>query len=172
MRMRAVLRASGEVETTQPGEWTGSIDRRRSVRRSLRLSASTSVPSPGDTPVLILDISPGGLLIEAAASSLSVDDQIEIMLPDKGLVQARVAWRAGSFFGCEFNKAISAGAISAALLRADPNFPENARSDDATRNGILVGRARFEPELNLSVPLYVSLALWALIVATIHLLMR
>jgi hypothetical protein len=170
MRLTAVLRTGNEPGDSLSGEWTGSFDRRRSARRSLRLSASNSVPSPGDTPVLILDISPGGLLIETAASSLSVDDQIEILLPDKGLAKVRVAWRAGSFFGCEFSEKISAGAISAALLKADPYNPGNARTVDATRIENLARSAGFVPELNLWLPLYVSLALWALIVGTCYLL--
>ena len=172
MRLTAVLRSTGEDKISLSGERTEAFDRRRSVRHPLRLSASTSVPSPGDTPVLILDISPGGLLIEADVSSLTVDDRIEIMLPDKGPVQVRVAWRAGRFVGCEFSETISPGAISAALLKADPQVPENGPAAGAIRKGTHTGRARFVPALNFSVAFYVSLGLWALIGATIYLLVR
>ena len=120
MRLTAVLRTGDEREESLASERTGAFDRRRSLRHPLRLSASTTAPSPGDSPVLILDISQEGLLIEADPSTVSVDDRIEIMLPDKGSVQLRVAWRAGRFFGCEFNQTISPGVISAALLKADP----------------------------------------------------
>lgn len=168
MRLTAVLRSTGEDNKSLSGERSGAFDRRRAVRRPLRLSATTSAPLPGDTPVLILDISPGGLLIEADSSSLSVGDRIEIILPDKGPVQVRVAWGAGGFFGCEFSETISAGAISAALLKADPRVaPTNAACEKSS-----AGRAGFLPELNFSAAFYLSLILWALIGTTIYLLVR
>lgn len=168
MRLTAVLRTGDERQESPASERNAAFDRRRSLRHPLRLSASTTTPLPGDSPVLILDISQGGILIEADPSTVSVDDRIEIMLPDKGPVQLRVAWRAGRFFGCEFNQTISPGAISAALLRADPRVASAGGSAaDAPAGG-----ARFIPELNFSAILYLSLVLWGLIGAAIYFLTR
>ena len=168
MRLTAVLRTGDERDESPASERNEAFDRRRSLRHPLRLCACTSAPWPGDSPVLILDISQGGLLIEADPSTVSVDDRIEIMLPDKGPVQLRVAWRAGRFFGCEFNQTISPGVVSAALLKADPRVTSAGGSAaDAP-----AGRARFIPELNLSAALYQSLVLWGVLGAAIYFLTR
>ena len=87
MRLTAVLRTGDERDESPASERNEAFDRRRSLRHPLRLCACTSAPWPGDSPVLILDISQGGLLIEADPSTVSVYDRIEIMLPDKGPVQ-------------------------------------------------------------------------------------
>ena len=171
MQLAAVLRATGADKNSLSEERTGAIDRRGTGRRSLRLSASTSTLVTGDISVLIRDISPGGLLIEAEVGSLSVDDSITVSLPDDRILQGRVAWASGRFFGCEFRSRISEATVSAALLRADPQVPENAPAASAIQE-MLTGRARFVPELNFSVAFYVSLGLWALIGATIYLLVR
>lgn len=168
MRLAAVLRATGEDKNSLSGEKSGAFDRRRTERRSLRLSGSTSTLVTGDIPVLIRDISPGGLMIEAEARSLSVEDSVAISLPDDRIVDGRVAWASGRFFGCEFRSHVSAGAISAALLKADPRVTPAGGAREETP----AERARFMPELNLSVAFYASLVLWALIGATIYLLAR
>lgn len=172
MQLMAVLRATGEDKNSLSGERTGAFNRRGAERRSLRLSASTSTLLAGDIPVLIRDISPGGLLIEADARSLSVDDSVAISLPDDRIVNGRVAWASGRFFGCEFRSRIPAAAVSAALLRADPQVPENAQAAGENPKEMLTGRARFVPELKFSVAFYVSLGLWVLVGATIYLLTR
>src|SRR5690606_30055002 len=92
-----------------------SLERRGSKRRPLTLTAPTSSRATGELPVRIFDISAGGLLLEAKAAELSVDDQIEVELPECGLVTARVAWKSGPFVGCQFNQPVAPAAISAAL---------------------------------------------------------
>lgn len=171
MRLTAVLRTSDAEQNS--GEEVAAVDRRRSARRSLTLSADANVPSAGDTQVLIRDISPGGILIEAEVPALAVDDQIEIYLPDKGVVRTRVAWASGRFFGCEFSEPVSAGAISAALLMAEPQIADREPSRTAaSMHPFGEGRRQFEPEVNFSIPLYLSLGVWAVIAAAIYLLVR
>jgi hypothetical protein len=161
MHLRAVLRQSeGNTADFANGAAEG-VDRRRSERRSLTLSAQTSSPSAGELPVLLLDISQGGLLLEAETTELSVEDQIELELPECGLVRASVAWKSGPFFGCKFSQPVAPAAISAALLKADPQVRDEvsiAPELPALRNRLAIG-----PEFNFSVAFLLALLVWGLI---------
>lgn len=173
MRLTAVLCSMNDDEISISGDADKAFDRRRSTRRPLRLAASSSAASAGDIQVLVRDISPGGLLIEAETPALAVDDWIEVSLPDKGVVKARVAWTSGRLFGCEFTEPVSVGAISAALLKAEPQVAEDTPSAVADVENLSPGRRlKLVPELNFSTALYLSLALWAVIGAAVYFLTR
>jgi hypothetical protein len=162
MHLRAVLRQSEGNTASFSNDTAESLDRRGSQRRSLSLTAHTSSPAAGELPVLILDISQDGLLLEAKTADLSVDDQIEIELPECGPVRARVAWKSGPFVGCQFSQLVAPAAISAALLKADPQVAQEVpiapdhRAASHTRLGI-------EPQLNFSKALLMAVVVWGLI---------
>ena len=107
----------------------------------------------------ILDISQGGLLLESKAAELFVDDHIDVELPECGLVRAHVAWKSGSFVGCQFSQLVSPAAISAALLKADPRELSSAPEQRAASPG----RLGIQPELNFSMALLIAVVLWGLI---------
>jgi hypothetical protein len=164
MRLSAVLRPSATGEEGLIGE----ADRRRSDRKSLTLSATAKAPSAGEVPIVIRDISPRGLLIEAESATLSAGDLIRIGLPDKGLVVAQVVWASGVYFGCQLDQTISPAAVSAALLKSDPHEPVCAGpSLVQSQRARIAGRAA-RPELNLSLPFGLSVILWGLIAAAVY----
>jgi hypothetical protein len=171
MRLAAVLRAAPSGEITVPDEAYGNGNRRRTERRSLKLSVVTTRESASDTQVSIRDISPRGILIEAEPSALSVDDWIEVNLPDTGPVEGRVVWTSGGYFGCEFDQPISAGALSAALLRARPAVIVDSLVEFESV-GTSSGRlpSHLLPELNFFVAVLLSFALWGLIWAAVSMI--
>lgn len=89
----------------------------RQPRRKLYLEAQGAIQSGGAADVLIHNISATGLLLESQAG-LSVDERIEIELPQAGATRARIVWASGQLFGCEFDMPISAATLSAAQLRS------------------------------------------------------
>lgn len=95
-----------------------SIDTRRALRRSLQLEVKAT--SHGASSALIRNLSERGLLIETAAD-LAIGETLHVDLPEAGAVEARIVWRDGSFFGCEFLAPVSKAAVSAALLLAPAN---------------------------------------------------
>ena len=92
-----------------------AADRRRSVRRALRLGAAT-----GDAGQLatIHDLSLTGALLETSVPML-VGATFEVELPQAGTVEASVMWNSGEFYGCQFALPISPAVLSAALLQAE-----------------------------------------------------
>lgn len=88
-------------------------DRRRSVRRSLRLGAGSG------EAITILDLSLTGALLETSIPML-VGAEFEVELPHAGNVKASILWNSGEFYGCQFNLPISPAALSAALLQSAP----------------------------------------------------
>jgi hypothetical protein len=165
MDLNAVLQVGmGESASFWP-DVAEQPDRRESGRRTLTLKTVTNSPSDKELPVTIRDISPQGFLIEAESEALSEGDQINISLPDIGLVIARVVWASERHFGCHLDKAISPGAIAAALLRADARvFQDDAQLATAgPRMSHRSAHGRFEPELNFSVAFYLAILLWAII---------
>jgi hypothetical protein len=88
-------------------------DRRRSVRRALRLGAGDA-----GEPVTILDLSLTGALLETSVPML-VGAAFEVELPHVGPVEASVIWNSGEFYGCQFALPISPAALSAALLQSE-----------------------------------------------------
>jgi len=100
-----------------------SQDSRGAVRRTLRLVVLTSVTQSGWSTASIHDLSESGLKIETAAR-LAVEEVIVVDLPIIGTVEARVVWKRGSAFGCEFLSPISKAAVSAALLQGYAEAPD------------------------------------------------
>ena len=120
MYLQAVLsRSTGNTGSVR-SQTTRSMNRRRTERRSLTLSASASSPNESGIPVIIRDISPGGLLIQAEAGTLKIDDEVTFELADDTRVQARVAWMSERLFGCKFKSPVSVATVCAALLKAEP----------------------------------------------------
>ena len=104
------LRAQLDVEPRE-GE------RRASPRRRLRVEAEGTIASATETKVTIHDLSEDGLLLESPIP-LAQGEVLEVDIPGPGIVHAEVAWSSsGRFFGCRFQKPISTGSVSAALLR-------------------------------------------------------
>jgi hypothetical protein len=65
----------------------------------------------------IHDISTRGLLFETSATL--PDDLVQVKLSQADPTHARIAWRHGRFFGCEFIEPLTAASVSAALLQSD-----------------------------------------------------
>lgn len=167
MHLRATLKESEAGAFVSSRKEDKGYVRPRSDRRSLMLSASTNSGSVGEARVIVRDISVGGLLLTADPSVLSTDDVIEIMLPD-GVTKARVVWQSGIFFGCQFDKAASVGAISAALLKSAPNRalyePASGKIDRLDR------RRPSEFQIHWPLALGISIGLWTAIIAAVYLL--
>src|SRR5947209_17820639 len=100
-----------------------AADRRRSMRRALRLGAGV-----GDDQVTIHDLSLTGALLETSVPML-VGATFEVELPQAGTIEASVVWNGGEFYGCQFALPISPAALSAALLQADAQPPAEAGHD-------------------------------------------
>ncbi|HVI06408.1 MAG TPA: PilZ domain-containing protein [Sphingomicrobium sp.] len=95
-------------------ELSPASDRRRSVRRALKLGATS-----GDQAVTIHDLSLTGALLETSIPML-VGSTFEFELPEAGKVEAVVVWNGGEYYGCQFELPISPRALSAALLKSTP----------------------------------------------------
>ena len=89
-------------------------DRRRSVRRALKLGAAAAGES-----VTIRDISLTGMLLETTTPML-VGASFEVELAQAGAVSALIVWNSGEFYGCEFDRPVSPAAVSAARLQSAP----------------------------------------------------
>ena len=96
-----------------------AADRRRSVRRALKLGVAAG---DGNELVTILDLSLTGALLETSVPML-VGATFEVELPHAGTVEASVIWNSGEFYGCQFTLPITPAALSAALLQAEANPP-------------------------------------------------
>ena len=84
---------------------------RQSIRRNLRLETQGVSAAHGATEVLVHNISASGLLLESRLS-LAPNEEIAINLPHAGVTAAKVIWASGDLYGCEFDVALSAGALS------------------------------------------------------------
>jgi hypothetical protein len=100
-------------------------DRRRSVRRALKLGAAAG---EGSEPVTVHDLSLTGALIETSVPML-VGASFEVELPQVGPVEASVMWNSGEYYGCQFALPISPAALSAALLQAEAQPPADGPHD-------------------------------------------
>jgi len=92
-------------------------DRRSARRRILNLQVPGASDHGSGTMVVIHDLSSTGLLLEAT-TPLRVGSALAVELPRAGTCPARVVWKSGSLFGCQFDSPISKAAVSAALLRS------------------------------------------------------
>ena len=91
-------------------------DKRRAVRRKLRLDSKVSI-AKSTTRVVVLDLSARGMMIHTE-TELAVGEAFEVDLPLAGAFEACVIWRRMTLYGCEFRSPIPGAAISAALLKA------------------------------------------------------
>lgn len=96
-----------------------AVGDRKEARRKLRLLTAALTGRGGVANVQVLDIAPGGLLLRAEVA-LKPGETIDVQLPGVGARTARVVWANGDYVGCAFDAALSAGAVSAALLRSVP----------------------------------------------------
>ena len=90
-------------------------DRRRTVRRALKLGAGES-----DKTVSVHDLSLTGALIETAVPML-VGQNFEVDLPQAGKVEATIVWNSGEYYGCQFELPIPPSVLSAARLKSAPD---------------------------------------------------
>jgi hypothetical protein len=164
MHRNVVLQVEALDEDRFTAPVAGLVDRRNPPRRVLTLAAVTSNPKGDELPVTIRDISQTGFLIETNGMALSKGELININLPNKGLVSARVVWANERLFGCEFDEEISSGAISAALLRAQPRQVEAPALFEASEAPVPRRTAvSFEPELNFAVAAQLTIVFWAVV---------
>ncbi|MXP44597.1 PilZ domain-containing protein [Allopontixanthobacter sediminis] len=169
MRFRATLNNPVDSEEGFPVDAAEGFFQPRRQRRSLTLSAVTSSHSKGETQVEIRDISEGGLLLKAELTTLSTEDVIEVVLPGSGPVQARVVWQSGRFSGCQFDETVSVGAVSAALLKSSPaQAAREIATAEGTDDGLEDSKVDVKAPLNWSIAFYLSLSLWAVLIATVY----
>lgn len=98
--------------------YADSKERRLSNRRTLRLEVPLSSGAP-ENNALVYNLSERGLLLESAAA-IAVGDLLIVEMPETGAVAAEVIWMRDGFAGCRFDRPLSNGAVSAALLRSLP----------------------------------------------------
>jgi hypothetical protein len=101
-------------------EPSGTPERRRSERRSLRLDLAGA--SASGAQVTIHDLSLTGALLETSIG-LGIGETFLVDVPEAGSVEAVVVWNGGEFYGCQFKSPISPAALSAALLISPPRAP-------------------------------------------------
>jgi transcriptional regulator with XRE-family HTH domain len=110
--------------TLEPNK--GSFDQRGTPRKTLRLLTSLKGAGRKGTPVLVHDLSAGGMLIESD-ESLAIGETLAVELPRAGQREATVVWTGDRFYGCRFAEELPSSAVSAALLRARPAAPQSPR---------------------------------------------
>ncbi|MCW3797821.1 PilZ domain-containing protein [Sphingomonas sp. BN140010] len=92
-------------------------EKRRAPRRTLRLEVGVATGAPEQARMMIHDLSPTGLLVEAEDGP-TVGEKLQIELPGSGSFPAKVMWSSGRFVGCKFEQVLPQAAISAALLKS------------------------------------------------------
>jgi transcriptional regulator with XRE-family HTH domain len=92
---------------------------RASQRRVLRLKTRGVTGDGKERPVVIRNISTGGLLLEADLA-ISPGEFVVIELPEVGAIPAQVVWRSDKLCGCSFDKKLSAAGLTAARLQGLP----------------------------------------------------
>ena len=95
-----------------------SDDPRRNERHTLRLEALGATANGESARVTVHNISANGLLIETAAV-LDIGETIALELPEAGERIATVSWASEAFYGCQFDRPLGSGELSAAQLRSD-----------------------------------------------------
>lgn len=90
----------------------------------------------------ILNLSSNGMLVKTSAK-LSLDEPIEVVLPQSGAVPAKVVWFADGLYGCRFEDAISEEEIGIATDRAgNAGDEENRYGVDHETLGSRIKRLR------------------------------
>jgi hypothetical protein len=150
----AVLAYLQEIE---PG-----VERRASSRRRLQLEAPVGARGDRRGSVVIHNLSARGVLLESDAE-LSLGTEFDVSLPEALAARARVRWKNGRFFGCEFLTPISKAALSAALLKSPALSSADGR---AAEQEFFAEAARGPPlGVRLWIILGLSIGAWALILA-------
>jgi hypothetical protein len=102
-----------------------TAEKRSALRRKLEFeSVLTTARAP--SKVVVLDLSEAGLLLHSG-DELTVGETFEVALPQAGPIEARVAWKRVTLYGCEFISPVSKAMISAVLLKAAPGRPLRAK---------------------------------------------
>ena len=95
----------------------------------------------------ILNLSNSGMLVRTDAE-LSLDDPLEVVLPQSGAVEAKVVWFADGMYGCSFSKPIADDEIGAANELA--SIPEGRnRGVDHETLGSRIKRLRLAHKLTM-----------------------
>ncbi|MBD3729351.1 MAG: helix-turn-helix transcriptional regulator [Sphingomonadales bacterium] len=128
----------------------GEARQRGEARRSLHFETQGVPQGAAAVPVQLHNASTTGLLIETEAA-LEVGGVIDIDLPHAGLTPARVVWASGRLYGCQFDQAISAAALSATRLRSDAEFalPQGLGAQPDESFGARLQRLRKERGMTL-----------------------
>jgi hypothetical protein len=93
------------------------LDPRSATRHRLGLPVGLSAANAGSNIAVIRNLSETGLLLETLAP-LSIDELIEVNLPDAEPRVAKVEWVGDQFFGCRFVESLPRAIVSAAILRS------------------------------------------------------
>lgn len=143
-------------------------DSRAGRRRSLRLSAHSRFPAGGERWVLVHNISVTGLLIEAPEGAMSIGESFVLDVAEASSVESKVVWNSGRFYGCEFCQPVSQAAVSAALLRSEPDSTDGSTMRPGAapisgRGERLYPKVNFFPAFSLAVLAWVLIAFAAYI---------
>lgn len=121
--------------------------KRRSARRNAPLLVRGTTRSGDAIELLIHNISESGILVESEAP-LAIDDRIEIELPHAGPVQARMVWKSGELFGCQFDAPISPATLSAAQLQSATDLRTGGGAEPTDNFGARLHRLRVRKGLS------------------------
>jgi hypothetical protein len=93
-----------------------NVERRGAVRRKLAIESVLTASRP-PSKIVVFDLSEAGLMLHCH-EDLAIGETFEVMLPEAGVVEARVMWKRATLHGCAFLTPVSRGTISAVLLKA------------------------------------------------------
>lgn len=99
-----------------------SSERRGAVRWHVELAAQVSAGTTGGAST-VRNLSETGMALETEAGLLE-GELLQVRLPGPLVVDAKVVWRRGKDFGCEFVTPIPTAAVSAAILQAPLDRPD------------------------------------------------
>lgn len=119
---RASLSFPVELSKVRPGRERGIVRRMRIEEKNdierreprLVLQLNTGVGQAGQAfDAEIMNLSRDGMLVRTQAE-LTLEEPIEVVLPQSGAVQATVVWSADGMYGCSFAETISENELQAA----------------------------------------------------------
>ncbi len=129
-------------------------DRRTHVRTDVGQRAVLRRDGQAPSPVTIVNVAREGCALGVEAE-LEPRQLVEIDMAGLGAVSGRIIWRSASAYGCRFDEALPAGAITQLLLAED---------DGAVGANIMPGplsRAKISPGLTLAVLTGMVICTWA-----------
>lgn len=147
----------------QVGSFAEGERPRGAARRRLRLNAS-ALTGPDSVDVLIHNLSLTGVLVESEVD-IAVGEALEVDMPEAGSTAATVVWKSGDFHGCQFERPISPGALSAAQLRSPAQEPNLVAISDAE-----APPTGLHPAAKASIIIGASLWLWGFLILAVRLL--